>query len=380
MTRDLLIVGASARAAAASAIRAGYRPWCVDLFADRDLLAAARVKRCPMERYPEAIPEIIAAWSELPADAPALFTGAMENHLDIVEAITSNRATIGSSPGAMRAARDPSLWQRLLPPLPLGEDRGEGSANFIASAVEALDAGQTIPAKPRWILKPHRSGGGRHLRLARAGEAIPPGHYAQRFIEGTSVGAVFVATPRGTILAGASRQLIGEKVFGATGFAYCGSIGLMTLTAAQRRSLESLGSAATTACELRGVFGVDLVLDHAGTWRPIELNPRYTASVEILEAATPGLRVLAPDFAGPTLVAPPSGRVFGKAIVYARKDAVAPDLYEHFEAWEIADVPAPGEPIAARHPICSVCASEKSDAACERELRDMAERLYSHLP
>lgn len=379
MTRDLLIVGASARAAAASAIRAGYRPWCVDLFADRDL-AAASVKRCPMYRYPEAIPEIIASWSELPREAPALFTGAMENHLDVVEAIARSRSLLGSSVNAMRAAREPSLWRHICLPFPLGEGRGEG---FVASSIIApdiLDTGISVPTKNRWLLKPLRSAGGRHIRNARAGEPIPPGHYAQRFVEGTSIGAVFVATPHGTILAGASRQLIGEQAFGARDFAYCGSIGPMTLTPTQHRSLESLGRAAATACDLRGVFGIDLILDDEGLLHPIELNPRYTASVEILEAASPGLRVLAPEFAGPTLVAPPAGRVFGKAIVYARKDGVAPDMYEHFEPWEIADVPAPGEPIAARHPVCSVCASENNDAACERELRDMAERLYSHLP
>jgi len=33
---QVLIVGASARAAAFSALRAGLRPWCADLFADLD--------------------------------------------------------------------------------------------------------------------------------------------------------------------------------------------------------------------------------------------------------------------------------------------------------------------------------------------------------
>ena len=40
----LILAGAITRAAAFSAIRAGLRPWCVDLFADayREILAALR--------------------------------------------------------------------------------------------------------------------------------------------------------------------------------------------------------------------------------------------------------------------------------------------------------------------------------------------------
>ncbi len=36
--QHLLIFGASARAAAFSALRAGLQPWCADLFADADAL------------------------------------------------------------------------------------------------------------------------------------------------------------------------------------------------------------------------------------------------------------------------------------------------------------------------------------------------------
>ena len=43
MTNEhLLLFGASVRAAAFSALRAGLRPWCADLFGDADLQA-----RCP---------------------------------------------------------------------------------------------------------------------------------------------------------------------------------------------------------------------------------------------------------------------------------------------------------------------------------------------
>src|SRR5436190_2180226 len=47
----VVVVGASARAAAFAALRAGLRPWALDLFADRDLCAA-----CPARRLEEPRP------------------------------------------------------------------------------------------------------------------------------------------------------------------------------------------------------------------------------------------------------------------------------------------------------------------------------------
>ena len=48
---DLVIIGASARAAAFSAHRAGMRPWCVDLFGDADLARRFPVRRVALADY-----------------------------------------------------------------------------------------------------------------------------------------------------------------------------------------------------------------------------------------------------------------------------------------------------------------------------------------
>ena len=56
---DLAILGASARAAAQSAIRAGLSPWCADLFADRDLCAMASVARCERHDYPHGLLDLM---------------------------------------------------------------------------------------------------------------------------------------------------------------------------------------------------------------------------------------------------------------------------------------------------------------------------------
>ncbi|MFV2092463.1 MAG: hypothetical protein ACC634_05210, partial [Hyphomicrobiales bacterium] len=75
------------------------------------------------------------------------------------------------------------------------------------------------------------------------------------------------------------------------------------------------------------VFGVDLVMDFKGNLWPIEVNPRYTASVGLIEKIT-GVNALNPTD-GSRRSKPPRQSTHGQATVFAKHDGVAPDLYEH---------------------------------------------------
>src|SRR5262249_42652458 len=71
----VIIIGASVRAAAASAYRAGLRPWCADLFADRDLQRLGPMRR--ITRYPDEFREVLR---EAPPKVPLIYTGGLENY------------------------------------------------------------------------------------------------------------------------------------------------------------------------------------------------------------------------------------------------------------------------------------------------------------
>src|SRR5262245_689082 len=101
----LLILGASARAAAGSAIRAGFSPWCADLFADADLRRMASVVRCPIENYPAGFIEILRA----APDAPWIYTGALENHPNLIRRLSQLRPLWGNGASALRSARSPVI-------------------------------------------------------------------------------------------------------------------------------------------------------------------------------------------------------------------------------------------------------------------------------
>src|SRR5690606_21045188 len=69
-------------------------------------------------------------------------------------------------------------------------------------------------------------------------------------------------------------------------FHYAGSLGPLRLANATTRHLQALGDLLAAEFQLIGAFGVDFILDadEETVW-PVEINPRYTASMEVLERA-----------------------------------------------------------------------------------------------
>src|SRR4051812_33753816 len=107
METNLVLLGASVRAAASSALRAGLSPWGIDLFADADLCA-----RCPAMRlggrYPQGFLEAI----ENAPPGPWLYTGGLENHPFLVGQLADRRPLWGNDAGALVKARDPDFLAR----------------------------------------------------------------------------------------------------------------------------------------------------------------------------------------------------------------------------------------------------------------------------
>src|SRR5262249_47252340 len=134
--------------------------------------------------------------------------------------------------------------------------------------------------------------------------------------------------------------------------------------------VRRLAQAVTEEFGLIGLNGVDFVLRDA---RPVvvEVNPRYSASMELVERAT-GIPVFDLHRAAcegrmpppATAEAPLPGDGFhAKAIVYASKPVSVPDTSGWIERG-VRDVPHPGEAIRSGHPICTVLASGSSRVSC----------------
>ncbi len=294
--KSVTIVGASARAAAFSARAAGFASRCADLFADVDLQAMATVER--QSEYPHGLLRYLHA---SPPD-PWMYTGALENHPQLIDELAQLRPLYGNSGPALRRARDPLFWSRALAEAGLPVPRVSMSA-------------AAVTRDGNWMRKPLRSAHGHGVspwtaqRATQAGDDDASPWYFQERIAGVPIAAIFVAAEGEASILGVTQQLLGDHWqtalsglqdttrvsdsipgrrddrFASSSFRYAGSVGPLGLEDRHYRTLQQIGGTLSRACGLVGLFGVDAIRNDQNVW-PVEINPRYTASIEVLERAS----------------------------------------------------------------------------------------------
>lgn len=288
MTSTLLIMGSSARAAADSAVAAGFRVISVDLFADEDLRRIAAYHRIPSSHYPAGLVEAAAEFSNVDG---WLYTGGLENHPAIIASVSQRIPLLGNGANAIVGVRDPWKLSRAL---------AADNIDF----PETVDPRCSPPGDGSWLMKGSRSCGGSKVAVWRRapGSMTSIGSkmsyregYFQRRVRGVSCSASYVSDGKRAQLLGATRQLLRRwhqsKDLGR--FGYAGSLGPLVTAGWLQRWLERVGYSLVERFSLVGLFGVDFVLERnqRQAW-VIEVNPRYTASMEVLERAG-GISMLA---------------------------------------------------------------------------------------
>lgn len=364
----VLIAGVSTRGFAESAARAGYDVVAVDAFGDLDLHARARLVLHTRDRRGRFTTRAaLRAATGIACDAVAYVAG-FENHPRAVAALARGRVLWGNPPAVLRRVRDPLVLARKL------QARG-----LPTPAVRATRP--PPPSRSRWLVKPRASGGGHGVAPWRAGARLPAGSFLQQRIAGVAGSIVFAADGKRAVPLGLSRGLAGERAFGASGFRYCGNI-LAATDDAGLPAAAALAEAVTEAFGLVGVNGIDFIA-RRGVPYPVEVNPRYTASMELAERAY-GLSIFdiharacageLPSFDLATARRGPGA--IGKAIVHARRDLTVGDTRPWLEDESVRDVPRPGEHIARGRPVCTVFARGRDAAACHVALVERAEWVY----
>jgi hypothetical protein len=352
----ILVVAFSARMLAQLAVRGGHEVVAVDHFGDLDLERA-----CANVSVPGPMSALVDAAAEIGAEQ-VVYGAGLENRPDLVERLAAGRELLGCSPESLRRVRDPEQLTAAGLPYP---------RTFVGQAPPSRDG--------RWLRKPLHSGGGRGVRAWRGG-VVRAGDVVQERIAGLSCSAAAVGDGRTAVVLGLTEQLTGRREFGARGFTWCGNVSPPGLPDEERRVLaraaDAICARVAEAFGLRGLFGVDLVWDGRQAW-VVEVNPRPTASLEIIELAY-GVAAFAAHLDGCAGRLPEKPRAVtaaGKAIVYATRDAVMPDTRE----WDARDLPHPGEHIAAHHPICTVVATAPTPESVLAELEARADAVRAEL-
>jgi uncharacterized protein len=313
-----------------------------------------------------------------------MYTGALENRPALVNKLARQRPLWGNSAEALALARSPATVF--------------GALKKAGVPCPAVQISTPDPrAGSRWLVKPlHGSGGvGIHRWSASKRTRNERTTFLQEYLDGQPFAALYVGDGRKARLLGLTRQLVGENWLHAAAFRYCGSIGAIKPASKLKLALERLGDVLAASCGLLGLFGVDGILCDDVFW-PVEINPRYTASVEVLEHAL-GSSLLAVhravfDSAAPTqdFVATQVSTMVGKAILYAR----APLRFPRGGPWlstlrrprpieelpEFADIPYAGQFVERGRPVLSFFVRGANIADCTCALRavasDLDRRLY----
>lgn len=374
MADRVLILGASARAAAASARRAGLAPFAIDLFADRDTKQICDVLRCPFEDYPEGLFRLARTAPPM----PWMYTGGLENYPELVGELAKERELWGNGPDVLRRVRDPRILSEEL--------RHSGLIH-----PTRILPGEMPPTDGEWLRKPRRGAGGLGVRVADRDEMMLIGEFGcdfflEEYVPGEVVSVAFVSRNQPVDFLGSTYHLSGTPWLHAARFAYCGNIFAPRGVGLDiPRFSQSLG-------ELWGVWGIDLIRSQSGLVA-LEINPRYTASLEVTEWSTgvnplrfhqwAATRSPAPFF--PKSWPDDERDVVGKAIYYAPAQLTFPDsgpwddsLARAADVWtrpDFADIPHAGDVIEPGQPVLTILTGADSEDACLANLKARAAEL-----
>lgn len=383
----ILITGISTRAIAESARAAGYDFITLDYFGDYD--QKSWCENYSLKRdfgLPFSSARLYGASQGLNFDA-VVYTSNLENHPQVVAKFEARCRLLGNGATVLSRVRH---W-----PTFFGVLAREGLP--VPRMIYGWEK-QSPSTGCRWLRKPVRSGGGHNIALWHDDRLPGEEFVLQEYIPGLDCSASFVANGRECVLLGLTEQLIGRPEFGVGGFRYCGNILPLAVGSEMRATLMAqvrhIAGSLTREFGLVGVNGLDFVLKEGQAY-PVEINPRYSASMELIEMAY-GLSIFAlhvravlegelPDFDLAVrsndfrrLKSSLQTVFHGKAILYAERDCRAPDT----RGWPergIRDVPFPGETISRGSPVCTVLATGSTREDCYAGLVAQAEEVKGEL-
>ncbi len=373
---NLLIIGASTRSAGFSALRAGFKPICLDMFADADLQANAVVRQ--VENYPSGLIDALQALPRL----PLLYVGGLENNPEILNVAAEFHDLMGNGAKQVEAARSADLL-------------AEAMRISQVETPEWKSSSEPPETDGTWLLRPIFGCGGRGITRwteeAKTSPTLNEPHIFQKHISGTVYSGVYIAQEVGDVrFVGLTQQLIGSKESNAAEFQWSGNFGPVALPIEIEHKMRRAGNVLKWKAGLKGLFGIDFIVTEENRIFVTEVNPRYPASLELLEFATgqPLLPSHIECFAElnteNTWTPDTDGPLFGKAILYSpRNFQLTIDLTPEIKAFskfpDLADIPQAGTQFKTGEPICTIFATGQSAQDCREKLTQQLQELQSRI-
>lgn len=366
---EYLMFGVSVRALVETAIRENLRVVGADAFGDHDLIGLVPHHPIGMDYYhKDSLPEILAG--KFPSAKFLIYTASIENHPEFLLKLGRSFQIIGNTVDTLRRVRDWRILREFC------HRRGHG---FPETVLGEGEMPQNWDRK-KWLAKPVRSGGGWRNRFhAGRGPVEFDKEFLQEYVPGVSFSCTFAGDGKQGEIIGISRQLIGLRHFGSEGFKYCGNLFPAPIPRALQRPLGLLVRELTSEFGLRGLNGIDFILSR-GKIVLIEVNPRFTASMELIaRAGFPNLISLHVRSSQGKLELPHwkwrNTEILGKAVCYARSGTVLRDPDFLFRCG-VRDITVPAKVVQPGRPLFSLFSTGATLPHCFRRLVQKAGEMY----
>lgn len=346
---NVLVIARSARQLVCAGDAAGYRPFAIDLFGDVDTRAASHdfIQVAMNEDFAFRVRELRSAIDAIRARfgaMPIVWGSGFEAQAHCLAAFAASSTLYGTAPADVFAVNDPRVLARSLAELGVAHPR----LSYI------------LPNDESAALVKRRGGcGGLGVRRVRGPALAQATEYFQQELEGEHLSAAFIASRGGVRLLGICAAL-SQGAHQRLPFLYRGSRAEPSRMASLALKVTSILSLLSERFNLLGLCGLDFIYGPSEQIIAIELNPRPTASFDLL--APPG-EVFSAH------VAASLGRAFSinayanvraSMICFAlRAVKLAHEL--NWPSW-VADRPQGGTVIDAGMPICTVYASAATAA------------------
>jgi uncharacterized protein len=342
--KKILIVSSSGRPLVASARRAGYLSYVIDLFEDFDTSTMSIANRSACADHALCFDEIklqqaVQAFDAIEFDA-VVYGAGFEGNTELLDILNTKNKLFGNSPELVSNLKDPATFFGLLDSL----------------EIPFPSVRLNVPSDPDgWLAKTIGASGGAHVQSAQgvsAGEQV----YFQRFEAGRNLSVLFLANGKKAQVLGFSEQLT-QKI-GDAPYCYAGAISHAALPDEMQKHIADKLDSLVATTGLVGLNSVDFI-QRDNEYFVLEINPRPTATMELYDAdfAQGLLHAHLQACEGEFTASVSSGDIIrGHRIVFAQQNTKVPASFK-FPEW-CADIPQPGSFVTQDAPLCSVLATD----------------------
>ena len=334
-----LIISQSGRALAVSAKHAGIGTHVIDLFADEDTaentLSNTSVTGFSGGSNPETLFELVTEYESNNANLNLVIGSGFEECPEILRQLEQQFSVIGNHSSIIRQLKDPSIFFKKLEQLALPYPE------YITDLTQDFSGD--------FLIKTMGGAGGGHIRHYKNDSSLTSTSFLQAVLRGKNYSATFIADGQSTHVLGFNETWVCKE---NSDFTFAGAVSNVNLSNELRQQVTDAIRRIVVLFKLKGLCGLDFIVEESGKYSILEVNPRPTATFELYEIQGSLFTQHIAAFQG-KMTASESDQSLSRALglLYAGKSITIPRL--DWPDW-VTDRPQKGKQITLGEPVCTV--------------------------